>query len=322
MLVDEVPLYQAWDLNMLKLPKRSHLYSLKPLGIGTPGVESLTSYVARLANAHDISVSTLLRYEIAPWFLFHSQPRRLSQADAWEASFAIWRRNPRLLQETTVEGWLDGNQRVSQLVGILKTLTLRKDLAYLTLLPWHQFFSLNDAFHTEPFWCPVCYQEWRESDKICYDPLMWSMEGVDVCPQHHCYLQFWCLYCRQPQPFLRLDTRLGYCSSCRAWLGRVVKPTGFSKEASEEAKWLFWCAEAIGQLLAAVPSLEETSSNRPRQGRKPRLITFLKQCYKLGISCIEGLHLVTGSRRAGKSGGFRRLSPRNQPLGRISNTNA
>lgn len=295
MLVDEVPLYQAWDLDMLKLPKRSHLYSLKPLGVGTPGVESLTSYLARLADAHDVSVSTLLRYEIAPWFLFHSQPRRLSKADAWEASFAIWCRNPRLLQEITVSGWLAGSQRVKQLVGILETLTLRGDLAYLALLPWHQFFSLNDTFHTEPFWCPACYQEWRESDAICYDPLMWSMAGVDVCPKHHCYLQFWCLYCRQPQPFLRLDTRLGYCSSCRAWLGRVVQPTIFRKEASEEANWLFWCAEAIGQLLAAVPLLKETSSNQPRRRRKPRLMTFLKQCYKLRISCIEGLHLVTGS---------------------------
>jgi hypothetical protein len=35
-------LYDRWDLEMPDIPKRSLLYCLKPVGIGTPQVESLS----------------------------------------------------------------------------------------------------------------------------------------------------------------------------------------------------------------------------------------------------------------------------------------
>ena len=48
--------YESWDLDSDKiLPERTHLYHLQPLGIGSIFVESLTGYIARLAEAHDIS---------------------------------------------------------------------------------------------------------------------------------------------------------------------------------------------------------------------------------------------------------------------------
>ncbi len=296
MWVEDVPLYNAWDLEAPKLPKRSHLYSLQPIGIGTPIVESLTSYLSRLAESHKIALCSLIQYEITPWFLIYSQLPQRSRVDAWELSLAIWQRNPKLLQENTAEEWLAAGQRVNRIVRALETLTLRQDLAGLTLLPWRQLFSLDHAFHIEPFWCPMCYQQWQESGAIYGEPLMWSLEGVDVCPQHHCYLQFWCLYCRRPQPFLRLDSRLGYCSSCGAWLGRTVQPTVFRAEDLQKERWLFWCAEAMGQLLSMVPLLQVSSSTlSPRKQRKPRLLAFLKWCYKLGVSCVEGLNLLSGS---------------------------
>lgn len=296
MVVEDVPLYSAWNLETPKLPKRSHLYSLQPGGLGTARVESLTSYLSRLAEAHQIAVGSLIRYEITPWFLIYSQSPRLSRADAWQVSWAIWQRNPKLLQETTATAWLSASQPVKRIVHALETLTLRQDLAGLTLLPWSPLFSLTHAFHTEPFWCPMCYQEWQESGAIHREPLMWSIEGVNVCAQHHCYLQLWCLYCRQPQPFLRLNTRMGYCSNCGAWLGRSVEPTVFRTEDLQKKRWLFWCADAIGELLAFTPSLQLTRSDQfSRRRRKPQLTAFLKRCYKLGISCIEGLNLLSGS---------------------------
>ena len=56
-------LYGHWDLEMPDIPERSHFYSLKPVGIGTPQVESLSSYVARLAEAHGVSVGDLVGRE-------------------------------------------------------------------------------------------------------------------------------------------------------------------------------------------------------------------------------------------------------------------
>ena len=48
--------YENWILNLPTLRPRTYLYHLEPLGIGTPLVESLTSYIGRLAAAHAVSL--------------------------------------------------------------------------------------------------------------------------------------------------------------------------------------------------------------------------------------------------------------------------
>ena len=54
------PLLESWSLSRPLLPPRSQLYSLEPIGVGTELVESLTGYVARLADAHSVSVGDLV----------------------------------------------------------------------------------------------------------------------------------------------------------------------------------------------------------------------------------------------------------------------
>ena len=46
------------------MPPRSRLYSLEPIGIGTPQTESLTSYISRLAAAHSVRVRDLVVDEL------------------------------------------------------------------------------------------------------------------------------------------------------------------------------------------------------------------------------------------------------------------
>ena len=54
------PLFDSWSLSSPPVPPRSQLYSLEPIGVGTALVESLTGYVARLAEAHSVSVGDLV----------------------------------------------------------------------------------------------------------------------------------------------------------------------------------------------------------------------------------------------------------------------
>src|SRR5208283_2247871 len=58
--------YGAWDLSDVKLPPRSRLYNLDPVGLGTGFVESLTSYFSRLAEAHSVSAGALNHRELLP----------------------------------------------------------------------------------------------------------------------------------------------------------------------------------------------------------------------------------------------------------------
>jgi len=66
MLAKDLSVLDLWDLSRPALPPRSRLYHLEPIGIGTPYVESLTGYVARLAQAHRVDVRKLIVVEILP----------------------------------------------------------------------------------------------------------------------------------------------------------------------------------------------------------------------------------------------------------------
>ena len=58
--------FEVWGPAREAPPPRSRLYSLEPIGIGTPEVESLSSYLNRLAQAHCVTVSALIAHELVP----------------------------------------------------------------------------------------------------------------------------------------------------------------------------------------------------------------------------------------------------------------
>ena len=55
-----LPGFARWELSEPVQPRPSLLYALTPCGLGTPYVESLASYVTRLAEAHVVSVWRLI----------------------------------------------------------------------------------------------------------------------------------------------------------------------------------------------------------------------------------------------------------------------
>ena len=57
---------EPWDLTRPAIPRRSRLYNLDPIGVGTPDTESLISYISRLAIAHSVTPRTLIIGEIYP----------------------------------------------------------------------------------------------------------------------------------------------------------------------------------------------------------------------------------------------------------------
>jgi TniQ len=67
--------FEQWDLSTPMFPLPSVLYALTPCGIGTPYVESLASYVTRLAEAHVVSVWRLILQILA-----ESRPGRVSRS--------------------------------------------------------------------------------------------------------------------------------------------------------------------------------------------------------------------------------------------------
>ncbi len=237
-----------WSIEKLQLPKRSRLYHLPPVGVGTPFVESLTSYIARLAQSHSVFPSVLISKEITP-YLKKVFAKRLSS-----------RRLRALFDRARA---LNGTGDIAMdFVQALETLTLRSDLCFLTLLSCASILPPRGLFRAYKAWCPACYQNWHLFRQVIYEPLLWAIETVKVCPQHHQPLCFYCPYCHKQLPLLEWHSRSGYCSICGEWLGSFCDSFARGLLSPDELKKEVWRADAIGELITAVPHL---SSPLPRE---------------------------------------------------------
>ncbi|TEB10646.1 TniQ family protein [Pelotomaculum propionicicum] len=201
MLAEPLNTYESWSLTLPTIPPRSRLYHLEPVGIGTPYVESLTSYISRLADAHSLYTSTLVLRELAK---ASSQPIYTG----FDRSSAI---NGLINMATS---W----------VSALESLTLRNDLRFLTMLTWAEVLPAVGLTRKWKAWCPTCFEEWRMAEQPIYDPLLWTLQVIKVCPYHRQYLQLKCPYCNQDDiPLLTWRSRPGYCPKCEQWLGIPLK---------------------------------------------------------------------------------------------------
>lgn len=214
-----------------ELPPRSTLYCLQPIGIGSPSVESLTSFILRLTREHRVSLSSLLEQTIAPLsgkpYIINGGARVLSGA------FGGYFRAMNSTGETAAE-WL----------SYLETLTLRNDLFSLTLRRWRFILSPRGLVRVHKVWCPECYADQLKTRRVLYEPLLWSVAVVTVCPTHRRPLLSKCPRCRQNLFHLSRRARPGHCYRC----GRELSVRSPVLLAAKD--WELWIAEAIADLIA------------------------------------------------------------------------
>ncbi len=254
---------QTWDVAIPAIPPRSRLYHLEPIGVETPYVECLTSYITRLAEEHCVSVRDLVMREIFP-----AQGRVLTIAKHYHQLDHLW-----------LEGAssLNGTGPVArQWVETLETLTSCDSLRFLTMLTWSEVIALSRLVRLRKAWCPRCYDEWRQNHGVLYEPLLWTLDGVHICPRHRFELATECPHCQAAQPFLTQSVRLGYCSRC---LSRLGSASLFERAESttldtDELKQHCWFAERAGELLASSPNL---SMPPPREQIAVKMTLYLDQ---------------------------------------------
>lgn len=254
-------LCETWDLPLPAHPLHSRLYALEPLGVGTPHIESLTSYLARLAEAHSVSLRTLVKQELLPLLKrdYLSNPFGNSLGAFWiEAARA-----------------LHGIGMLAQdWAQILERLTLRTDLRFLTLLPWAAVLTQQRLLRLTRAWCPNCLLEWQAAGQPIYEPLLWHVNTVSVCPCHQRALLERCPYpdCHSTLPVLASCLHPGYCSKCSRWLGVAANPPNTSW-TTEQWHWQIWVADMVGELL-----LHNTDLTIPPHLRNiPDLITAARE---------------------------------------------
>lgn len=233
-------MYNFLTIDRLSIPPRSTLYQLSPIGIGTPNVESLASYVNRLAEAHCLNPSTLIVEVIAPrvnkGLVRHITSRKLNTL-------------------FNLAHTLNGTGEIAtNLIEALEALTLRNDLRCLTLLNWSDVLLSRALIRTHKTWCPQCYHNWHISDREIYDPLLWSIANVKMCHSHQIPLQDTCPHCHQNKlPLLTWKSRNAYCSRCTQLLvPETITPEMTVLESNKHDRWNISVVDNIGDLVGHI----------------------------------------------------------------------
>ncbi|MEH2306981.1 TniQ family protein [Nostoc sp.] len=322
MLTSVLETYESWNLKKPLIPQSSRLYQPQPVGFGTPYIESLTGYIARIAELHGVLPGVLMTREIAPLVnkLYFQNGANRGFREIFNRSQA-----------------LNGmGEMAADLVQVLQKLTIRDDLRFLTMLFWSDILTPRNLFRTKKAWCPICYQERHQNGLVVYEQLLCTINLITICPQHQKPLVDLCPHCNHESPLLNWRSRPGYCSKCGEWLGaNQCLKTFTDGEGSIELQleWQYWTANVVGELILAAQCFESAPSKEnitkslnividkvaennaaafsrligvPKnslwmwQSTKtlPELNTLLKICYELEISLVEFLtpkNLITKS---------------------------
>ena len=251
--------YKQLELSrFIELPKISRLYSLEPIGMGTPLTESISSYLARLAQEHCVTPKKLIMGEIAPAILGEQyQPEMLLKNVS------------SIFGNSDAKPAINGMRDMTRsLIDALEQLTLRQDLQYLSCLTYQGIIKERGLFRQNKAWCPQCFEEWRRENKPIYEPLLSSFKDVNYCLQHNCQLRDRCPHCDSNQRAISNNSRLGFCDKCKQWLGSINSDS----EVKIDNRELQVITE-IGALIATAPLLDSPLT-LPDLIQKLQLIQF------------------------------------------------
>lgn len=249
--IDQQTLCPVLDTSLPSISQRSCLYPLEPIGISTPFVESLTSYICGLAEAHYLSVGSIYEFLLVPSLNkpYLTTPSHLSPASTLNGSFRHRSKNINGIGTLALE-WVE----------MLESLTLRNDLRFLTLTTLSNVLPHYGLLRKFQAWCPACYEEMRRKEQIIYQPLIWSIAAVKLCARHHKPLVDRCPYCHRQLLQVTRRLRIGYCPRCGYWLGGQID--NYSLEDSQltekEINWQKFVISNVKGLLAALPNLDSS----------------------------------------------------------------
>ena len=280
-------------------------------------VESLTSYINRLAWLYRISPRILVAEEIIPHlsksYYFQSSPSAISKFCHQEAM------RVNSFGETSVD-WSYTFEELTQQPGLQK----------LTLGEWASSFPSRRLLRVAPAWCPVCYAEWQEKKLPIYQPLIWMLQIVTFCMRHRRKLEVQCNKCQKRQSVFPSKTQPGYCTQCGVWLGLSIEVVEQPEIDEEELAWQDWVVKTIVELrtvsatsgaiswerisinLAACLELKgeaarfsrlmgvsgELISKWQRFKQTPSFLKVLEICYAVGISPLQLMSDPAGMRNA------------------------
>lgn len=194
------------DIHILN---RSRLFSIEPIGIGTWYCESLSSYLKRIAQAHQVTVSNLLNKVLLP----ESNCRIKHIHPLWRSSLHS----------------INGSSDLAEVfVNLLENATSR-NLSYLTLLPLDSIIGRTGrgVLSQQLKVCPFCLYEFSKH-QIPFIPLIWWLKSIESCPVHRTKLISRCKTCHSKLKAISNQVPIEFCDKCG--FSFAEKPPEFSQD--------------------------------------------------------------------------------------------
>jgi hypothetical protein len=181
-----------------QLPKRTLFFSLRAKSLGTAFVEGLTGYMRRLARAHRVTVADLVCHDHFDGLFVNPADRRTRRRLFLASGYLLDGAGP------NTQKWVEA----------LEAATGQSGLRSLTLSQFAAVSSFSWLRRTRA-WCPRCLSVQADTDPDdMYEPLLWSIRLVSVCPKDMLPLVQLCPSCKaSTRPFDGLAAP-GYCGSC------------------------------------------------------------------------------------------------------------
>ena len=217
------------------------LYGRKPMGVGTPLIESLSGFFGRLAVARDLMPSTICNELVRPLV-----PEGIRGNTYWRGGLCG--------QNGLV--WDDYSDFTEALSGALTELTALDGLVLHTLLPWRRVLSPERGYvlrRRHRRWCASCVAGWRKGGVEPWEPLIWRVELARRCPVHRTLFSETCPECGSSQGFPPGLVSFGMCRSCGHYLeiGDPLCTSGIGLLARPEDWWEWRVSWLVGRMLAA-----------------------------------------------------------------------
>ncbi|ASI80356.1 TniQ family protein [Bacillus cereus group sp. TH208-1LC] len=225
-------------------PARSEYYDLKPYGLDTLLVESLTSYVRRLAYIHNVTPQCLIKDIISSQKI---QDELIKRAFYYAKTINLNGLRP----------------FVRECIQGLEHKTGNRNLHLLTMLSWENILTSTGIFKVQRAWCPECYNEMYDEFQEVYDPLIWFFEQVKMCPKHKKVLLTECSYrdCKSIQKVFNRYSN-AYCDKCDRWLGKSNATHKKAQLTQQEKERQDWIIKNIGGLLIVASNIEPPKTDR------------------------------------------------------------
>jgi len=175
---------------------------VKLQGKDTSEVESLPSYIARLAYYHCVSVGEIIRMVLTEF------PESQQDGRAYYGPESI----------------LQPNESTIAIVNSLSLMT-GQPVEQSTLIWMYKALGRSSLEFVKGYrWCPECFSE---MNKACVDPyikLKWHLNAIKFCPIHKTDFMSQCQECGCKQTSYKRVARFSCCQDCGACLSKRKLP--------------------------------------------------------------------------------------------------